>query len=311
MFGAVPVALGVAWGTFQEEGVEVELVPLPSGRDRVLAFQAGQIDVLVTDLTSAIMLVAARPDEAVIAGSAFTPAPGARHLVMLTPVSYSRITCWEDFVAQVRGNPRLQIAIPRQSDLEFAVDQLLRSYNLVVSPDAYIGQDNLLVNATWTLFGMVSVGVFPQPYVDYLLHYEFEGKPPLAILTDFGGVTIPPEVIVVHRRVLRDRPEVVAGFFRGFRRAVVKLNATPREALVATAMPLALELFFPGADPAEGKPEFKARVDAAIAAITIPVFPEPATVDPDSFARVAEWAAQKGYLRAPVQYGTATIAPPG
>jgi len=36
LMGAVPVALGAAWGMFAEEGVEVQLLPLASQRDRLV-----------------------------------------------------------------------------------------------------------------------------------------------------------------------------------------------------------------------------------------------------------------------------------
>jgi hypothetical protein len=57
------------------------------------------------------------------------------------------------------------------------LDQLFQSQGFSLPSELYVGQDNLLVNATWTLFGMTAAAVLPQPYVDYLLHYEFEGKP--------------------------------------------------------------------------------------------------------------------------------------
>ncbi|MFH1609647.1 MAG: hypothetical protein ABID40_03365 [Candidatus Bipolaricaulota bacterium] len=311
LFGAVPIVMGVTWGLFQEEGVEVELVPLPSQRDRMIAFQAGQVDVMVTDLTGALLLVSTLPNGAVIAGTAYVPDLANAHLALVTPVTYSKIATWDELLARIRGGGRVQIALPRQSDLEFVVDELFRSQGLSVSPDLYIGQDNLLVNASWTLLGMVAVGALPQPYVDYILNYSFEGKPTLQALQWVAGGNIPPDVIVFRRSLVESQPELVASFFRALRRTVHRLNAEEREELVTTVLPIAVDMFFPGGLPQAAQPEDQARVEAAIAAIAIPAFSEPGPVDPDVYGRVMAWAVNKGYLRSPIPYDAAVVPPPG
>lgn len=311
MFGAVPVVMGVTWGLFQEEGVEVELVPLPSQRDRMLAFQAGQIDALVTDLTGALLLLAPGAREGVIAGTVYTPDPGRAHIALITPPAFSRIRTWEELAARVRKGERVQLAVPRQSDLEFAVNELFRERGLSFPAEGYIGQDNMLVNATWTLFGMVAVGALPQPYVDYILNYEYPGKPQLVVLAEIGGASIPPEVIVFRRALVERERERVAAFFRALRRTVDRLNSSAREELVATALPVGVKMFFPGAGPEAVPPEDWARTEAAITAIVLPAFPEPEPVNPTMFERVTAWAVKKAYLRSPIPYTTATVHPPG
>jgi len=303
--------MGVTWGLFQEEGIEVELIPLPSQRDRMLAFQAGQVDVMVTDLTGALLLVSTLPKGAVVVGTAYVPAPSSAHLALVTPVSYSKIATWDEMLAQVRGGGRVQIAVPRQSDLEFVVDELFRSQALSVSPDLYIGQDNLLVNATWTLLGMVAVGALPQPYVDYILNYSFEGKPALQALQWVAGADIPPEVIVFRRALVESQPDLVASFFRALRRTVQRVNAEETDEIVEAALPIAVDLFFPGGGPQAADPEVRAQIEAGIAAIAIPVFPEPGPVDPDMYGRVMAWAVGKKYLRSPIPYDAAVVPPPG
>ncbi len=308
--GAVPIVMGVAWGLFSEEGVAVELVPLPSQRDRLLAFQAGQVDLVVTDLTGALLLLASVPGAAVIAGTAFIPEPEALHLAFITPPAYSRIPTWDDLVARVRGGTRVQIALPRQSDLEFVADELFRREGVTVPADLYIGQDNLLNNASWTLLGMVAVGALPQPYVDYILAYGYPGKPTLTVLKWVPGAEIPPEVIVVRRALLGS--EALAAFFRGLRRAVDRFNGEDRDAIVAAALPLAVDLFFPGGGPETATdPEVRAEIERGIASIVIPRFPQPEAVSREVYERVVAWAVGKRYLRSPIPYETAVAPPPG
>lgn len=301
LLGALPVALADQLGFFAEEGLSVQLVPLPSGRDRLLAFQAGQIEALVTDLTSALLLVAAQPKEAAIAAALFVPPDDGSHLALLTPANYSRIYSFEDFLSRASAG-RVQIAVPRQSDLEYALDQLLARHGARVPPEWLVGQDNLLLNATWLLFGMTAVGVLPQPYVDYLLHYEFEGKPELRVLSDFVGISLPPDVLVVRRSL---DGETVTKFVRAVGRAAARIRAMDREELVTLAMPLAIALFFPGVNLELASPEDRARVEAAVDALRIPQFVDPAPVDPEILQKVADWARQKGYLRRPLTYAEA------
>lgn len=310
--GAVPIVMGKAWDLYREEGVEVELVPLPSQRDRLLAFQAGQVDVVVTDLTSALLILASAPRGALILGTAYAPEPEAAHLAFITPPALSQIRTWEDLVARIKRGTRVQIALPRQSDLEFVADEVFRNEGITVPADLYIGQDNLLHNASWTLLGMVAVGVLPQPYVNYILTYGYPGKPTLEVLRWVQGANFPPEVIVARRSVVEARAAAVSAFFRAVRRAVDRLNSEDRAAVVAAALPVAVDLFFPGSHPQEAAdPEVRAQIEKGIAAIVIPTFPQPAMLDSQMYNRVMTWAIGKRYLRSPIPYETVVVPPPG
>lgn len=299
--GALPVAVAQKLGLFEDQGLEVQLVPLPSQRDRILAFQAGQIDAMVTDLTSALLLISSQPQQAAIVAALFLPPNDGTHLALITPANFSRLYSLEELLAAVQTR-RLQMAVPRQSDLEFMVDQLFAQNGVSLPSEFYVGQDNLLVNATWTLFGMTAAAVLPQPYVDYLLHYEFEGKPTLLVLADFAGLPIPPDVLVVRRTLT---PSAVERFQEALREAVQRIQGMSRQELVELVMPIAIELFFPGVDLEAATPEDRARVEAAVEALRTPRFTEPAPLDPGIFEAVARWAWGKGYLSRNLSYAEA------
>ncbi len=304
LLGALPVAVAQKLGLFAEQGLEVQLVPLPSQRDRILAFQAGQIEAMVTDLTSALLLVSSMPQQAAIVAALFLPPQDGTHLALITPVNFSRIRSLPELLEAARTR-RVQIAVPRQSDLEFMVDQLFSQNGFSFPSEAYVGQDNLLLNATWTLFGMTAAAALPQPYVDYLLHYEFEGKPTLLVLADFTDLPIPPDVLVVRRAL---PAEAVEKFLEAVQQAVRRIQGMDREELVDLAMPIAIELFFPGVNLETTNPEDRARVEAAVEALRIPTFTEPEPLDPEIFERVASWARQKGYLARNLPYSEAVLS---
>lgn len=303
LLGALPVALAQRTGLFAAHGLDVELVPLPSQRDRILAFQAGQIEAMVSDLTSALLLVASQPKDAAIAAVLFLPPQDGTHLALITPVNFSRIRSLQELFEATKTR-RIQIAVPRQSDLEFMVDQLFGLNGVLFPPELCVGQDNLLLNATWALFGMTTAAVLPQPYVDYLLHYEFEGKPTLLVLADFTGLPIPPDVLVVRRSL---SAQTVETFLAAVRAAVAQIQGMTRADLVSLAMPIAIELFFPGVNLEMANPEDRARVEAAVDALRIPKFSEPCTLDPQIFDLVASWARKKGYLSRSLSYADAVL----
>lgn len=301
LLGALPVAVAHKLGLFEGQGLEVQLVPLPSQRDRILAFQAGQIDAMVTDLTSALLLISSQPQQAAIVAALFLPPSDGTHLALITPANFSRLHSFSELLKAVQTR-RIQIAVPRQSDLEFMVDRLFAQNGVSFPSEFYVGQDNLLLNATWTLFGLTAAAVLPQPYVDYLIHYEFEGKPTLLVLADFADLPIPPDVLVVRRAL---PPLAVERFQEALREGVRRIQGMSREELVALAMPLAIELFFPGVDLERATPEDRARVEAAVDALRIPLFTEPAPLDPRVFEAVARWARDKGYLSRDLSYAEA------
>lgn len=296
--GALPVAVAQRLDLFSQEGLEVQLVPLPSQRDRILAFQAGQIDAMVTDLTSALLLFSSLPREVAIAAALYVPPEEGTHLALITPANFSRVSSLAELIAATQAR-RIQIAVPRQSDLEFMVDELFRQNGASFPTELYVGQDNLLLNATWVLFGLTSAAVLPQPYVDYLLHYEFEGKPTLLVLSDFAGLPVPPDVLVVRRSLTA---ETVRKFLAAVGEAVDRIHAMTREELVALAMPLAIELFFPGVNLETADPESRERIEAAVDALRMPNFTKPVPLDPAIFSAVANWARGKGYLRSIPSY---------
>ncbi|MGC9530235.1 MAG: ABC transporter substrate-binding protein [Candidatus Bipolaricaulaceae bacterium] len=307
LLGSVPIALGNTWRAFAEQGVEVELVPLASQRDRLVAFQAGQIDAMVADLTSALMLAAQIPEQLVITSTAYYPEPDSvpgmthSHLALISQ-QYAGVDSLAALVDQASKRSALRIAVPRQSDLEFALDQLFLSQGLPPPVHAYAGQDNLLQNATWVMFGMAAAGVFPEPYTDYMLNYDFEGKPQLTILSDFSGVPYPPSVIVFQRETLTVHGEQVAAFYRALTAVIDQLNATARQELIQVGWTMAAELFFPGLSPENMPAGSKAQVEAALAKVVIPHFPHPAPIPEEVFAAVTAWAKEKKYLAATVEY---------
>lgn len=311
-FGAIPVVMGVTWGLFAEEGVEVELVPLPSSADRQLAFQAGQVHVMVSDLTTAVILVASPGTPGVIVGTAYVPETDAPYLALITPTGVTKMTTWEEFAARVSRDRGTQLGIIKKSDYAFAVEELLAREGLSLPIDNYVGVDNLLQSAIWLGLGLGPVVYgLPQPYADYLATLTLGESTMLTVLQWVPGEDMPPEVVVFRRDVVDSQPELVAAFFRGLRRAVERLNSEDRDRVVADVLPVAVNLFFPGGGPETADAETRDRIESAIAAVAIPRFSEPMILDPDVYERVMAWVVAKKWVRAASPYDSTVVPPPG
>ena len=293
ILGSAPVLYAVEWGTFAAEGLQVELIPLASQRDRVFAFQAGQVDAVITDVASVILL-AARGDPVVVA-TAYVPEDPRTQFTVLVQGKYADVNTMDDLVALLGSRNFFRIALPLQSDIEFATDTALRARGLEPDPRIYFGQDNLFIMASMVVYGMVAAAVLPEPYASFSRKFaEAEGFG-LTALEDFTGVPPLPHLIVFQRALVEREPEVVRGFLRAFAAAADRMNRESKEGLLTLGAPEVLRLFYQGMDPEQVLAH--PSVQAAIAAVAVPRFSAPGPLDRGIYEQVLRWALSKGYVR--------------
>jgi len=302
------------WGLFADEGVETVMMPLPGRRDRMLAFEAGQIDVLVTDLVQALILVSRDDSDAVIVGASYSPEDTAEDAPLpaaLVAHSDYAISGLEQLVEKAAAG-HVRIAVPAASDLEYLIDTLLQANGLTPPTSAYAGEDDLLLNMIYVGLGQLGAGVFPQPYGELIMHYGHLILPEdevFEVLADFSELTVPQTVIVFRRSLLEADRQKVAAFFRALDTAVERLNALPVDEQLDLGWKLTAELFLPGQKPEEMPPGFRQQVEVALEALFIPEFSRPKPVDPDSFAQVRAWAKGKGYIERAMDYSDVVVPP--
>ena len=293
ILGSAPVLFGVEWGFFADAGLEVELVPLASQRDRIFAFQAGQVDAVITDVASVVML-AARGEPLVVA-TAFVPEDPSRQFTILVQEKYSGISSVGDLVSALGSRNFFRIALPLQSDIEYATDMSLKAHGLDPDPRFYFGQDNLFVMASMVVYGMVASAVLPEPYASFSLKFaEAEGLG-LTALEDFSNVPPLPHLIVFQKKYAREHPEAVRGFIEAFGKAAERMNKESKEGLLSLGAPEVLRLFYQGQNPEEVL--VHPSVVAAIEVVSVPYFPVPSLLDKEIYDAVHRWAIEKGYVR--------------
>lgn len=291
LLGSLPVLFGEEWGLFAEEGLELEIVQLPSQSFRAAAFQAGRIDAMVTDVATVVLLAAqAQP---LVVGTAYLPEDPRTQFSLLIESDLSAPTP-DEVLEELMGRSSFTVAVPLKSDAEFALDSLFSARGYTPPPQAYFGHEDLIFTVILAASRNLNAAIFPQPYASYLIPYA--GAALGMDLVAVTGFELPPlpHLIVFRRWLAEDKPEVVTAFLRAFRAATARLNQAKQEELIALGARVVVNLFMPGMDPEQALAN--PSVQAGAFAIPIPYFPEPAIPDPEVLAAVSDWALEKGYI---------------
>ena len=288
VMGAVPIALAHSWGLFAKHGVDVEVIGLSDNQARSLALMAGNIDAMVCDLTTAVLLYTSGT-KIVITSTAYTPTQTGS--LALLSQSYFHINSIPELLAKTqRGNNLKSIAITPMSNIEYDLDALMHHLGYKIDPDKdYSYWYDLLQVATFLSLGSVYAAVLPEPYITYISNYPSVMKGShLVHLSDFAGVDLLPSVVVFRRDFVAAHPDLVTRFYAAYREAVARINASTKDELIALGINEALTLFFPGLNKDAIPP-------GIMNSFTIPRFAPPGMVPKAQFADVIAWVNAKRY----------------
>jgi len=288
VMGCLPIAFANGWGLFSQNGLDVEVVGLSDNQARILALMAGDIDGMICDVSTAILLITSGTD-IVITSTAYHPEQTAS--LALLSQSYFKIDSIDDLLNRTEtGNTLKSIAITEMSDIEYEVDSLLISLGHSVTPNKdYSYWHDMLQLAMFLNLGSVYAAVLPEPYITYLSKYpQIKPGAMLVHLSDFAGIDLLPSIIVFRRDVVDKSPDAVSTFYDVYREAMDRINHMPREELTTTGIDIALSLFFPGL----GK---DAVPEGILDDFALPHFSYPEMLSKQKFEDVVAWLKWKGY----------------
>ncbi len=288
VMGAVPIALAHNWGLFAKHGVDVQVVGLSDNQARSLALMAGNIDAMVCDLTTAVLLYTSGT-KIVITSTAYTPAQTGS--LALLSQSYFHINSIPDLLSKTQpGSTLKSIAITPMSNIEYDLDALMHHLGYKINPDKdYSYWYDLLQVATFLSLGSVYAAVLPEPYITYISNYPSVMKNShLVHLSDFAGIDLLPSVVVFRRDFVTAHPDLVMRFYAAYREAVTRINSSTKDELIALGINEAITLFFPGLNKDAIPP-------GIMDSFTIPRFALPGMVSTAQFADVIAWVNAKRY----------------
>ncbi|MGD9675450.1 MAG: ABC transporter substrate-binding protein [Candidatus Bipolaricaulia bacterium] len=292
MFEALPIAFAEAWGLFDAEGVSVDLVGITDNQERSTALLTGNLDAVMEDVTRALLDYSSARD-LVITGSAISvPQTDSVPLGLLSHVGLGA----ESLADLLATNQK--IGISYRTDDEYMLDQLLIACGITKGwSTRYMYFNDSLQLAIWFAAQTVPVATLREPYISYIATYHGPNLSPpnLSWLSTFSGIEPVPCAVVFRKAFVRDHPSAIAAFYRAHTAAVERINAMPRDELIAVGLDVVLGLFFQGANASTVPQE-------ALEAISIPRFEPPAPLSPETFASVATWMQKKGYLYERLEY---------
>jgi ABC-type nitrate/sulfonate/bicarbonate transport system substrate-binding protein len=290
---ALPIAFAEAWGMFDDQGLSVDLVGITVSDIRSQALHGGSLDVVMSDLTSAVLDYLMDRSVVVVAAAESTPQTGALRVVLASHVDFGPNTL-EELLQSTQ-----YIRVMCQTNEEYLLDQFFRANG---SREPRVSCFNDMV---WlaVLFGGKSlpIAVLPEPYYSYIAAVVPPSGVPLqlTVLSDFTAFSALPRVVLFRKAFLDQHPDDVATFLRVYDAAVERLNATPRDEIISVGLDVVLGLFFQGADKTLIQQQ-------TLDAMSIPQFARPAPLSEEVFDSVTEWMADKGYLDTPPTFGQLT-----
>ncbi|WP_321369098.1 MetQ/NlpA family ABC transporter substrate-binding protein [uncultured Desulfuromusa sp.] len=247
---------------YQQQGVNVELIPFLSALERDSALAVGAIDGAISDPVGAILFDKGTGRLKITSlGLGKTPAEGV-FVILAAPKS--DLTT----VEQLKG---VEIAVSNSTIIEYVTDKLLENEGF--SPDDInkIEVKKMPIRMQMLLSNSVAAATLPEPLASIAV-----AKGAHALLKDSDAQqSLSQTVIIFRSEVLTQKKMAVQKFFKAYRDAVKSINASPEK-----FRPLFLE---------------KGRIPAFMAAdYPIPVYPDPEPFSIDLYQPIISWLAAKG-----------------
>ena len=205
---SIPFIIAAQRGYFQEEGIEVELMPFKSAMERDAALQSGHLDGAVSDLLAVI----------------FARSGGfAVHAASYTDGSYNLIAGGSTGItsaAELRGR---EIAISRNTIIEYVTDEILAANGMSEQDVSKVVIPQIPVRLEMLQSGGLDAALLPEPMASVAA--ASGGR----YITGSGDLGINPGVMVFTDAALEDKKTSIQAMYRAYNKAVQYLNNTPRE----------------------------------------------------------------------------------
>jgi NitT/TauT family transport system substrate-binding protein len=219
---SVPFYVAEQQNYFEQEQVEVELIPFLSALERDSALIAGAIDGAISDPIGALLLDKGKGMLKITSlGLGKTPAEG---LFAILAAPGSEIRTVED----LKG---VEIAVSNATIIEYVTDRLLEQQGFSPKEIRKVEVKKMPIRMQMLLSGSVKAATLPEP-----LSSIAAGKGATVLVSDKDTAeSLSQTVIVMRSTILSDRKEEVASLFRAYARAVEAINEDPEKyrALVA------------------------------------------------------------------------------
>lgn len=222
VLNTMPLFVAQQENYFIDEGVNVQLVPFDSARDRQTALQAGDVDGAQTDLMGVVLLVVADEEIKAVRHDAFTE---DYPYFAIQSSAGSGITQIEGLVGAL-GADSAQIAISNNTIIEYLTTEMLLSAGYTPAENDFVEIAQIPVRLESLLNNSVAAATLPEPLVTFA--DEIHNANTLIRDNDVQDVFV-PTVIAFRQETLNANPAAVRAFLRAYERAVEELKRDPEK----------------------------------------------------------------------------------
>jgi len=268
-----PLYAAQAEGLFAENGLDVEVVEFSSASDQSVAYEAGELDGMMTDMIVQSLINKASGEDgmkAVAMAFGGTPEEG-RFLVISTP------DAGIETPADLAGK---KIGISENTMMEYLVTSYLQdlgvdlaSVELVNIPELTLRLDSVMEGSD------IQAAILPDPLA---IEAENRGCPTVIDDTKLGK-NYSQSVVTLRSKICEQEPEIKDAFLAAYNEAIDRIDAEPDRFE---------ELFHEKANVA----------DALHGIYTVPSYTSHCVPTPEEVEKIQDWMVGKGLLEQAFPY---------
>ena len=268
-----PLYVAVEEGLFQKQGLDVEIIEFQSASDQSVAYEAGELDGMMTDMIvqSLINKSSAEDGMKTVAMAFGGDASEGRFIVASSPDS--GISAPE----QLAGS---KIGISENTMMEYLVGRYLEDLGVDLSSVELVNIPKLTLRLDLLMEGSdIQAAILPDP-----LAIEAESRGCGTVIDDTKlGKNYSQSVVTLRKALIEDGTGTLEAFRDAYNEAIEKINADPDAYL---------ELFYEKANVAEplrGK-------------YAVPSYTPDCVPTEEDVAKIEEFMVKKGLLDSPFSY---------
>jgi hypothetical protein len=306
MQDSVPLLYALEKGVFTQE--ELSIVAFDRQEESDAALLAKQVDGRLTDITTALLMIAA-DFPVVVVSTAFELMPNpegqpqARSMIILS--KETAIQKLEDLARYRDRTGRPPLRVLERSDMMYHTDQLLRATGYTGNLDRlyeFVGGGFAALQSQAEQFGVGLPALkainLPGVHADLAKYTRVYNKQETYTLSEFENEKkLMPTVLIFRKEVIDRRLDEVKNFYTKLGSAIDLTNQAHRREIITTMLRVALRQYFETL-----KPEDLGLPPGWEDQIRLPLFPPPRALKAEELNTIAEWATGRRYLRTRVTY---------
>jgi len=272
---ALPMFVAQEQGYFEEQGVNVEFIPVGSAAERDQIMAAGQADGMINDLVSTLLYNQADTQIQIVSF--------ARIATPEFP-QYRVLAAGNSGITDVEGLKNVEIGISEGSVIAYTTDRLLEAEGLSPDEIKIIAVPKIPDRLSLLGSGELKAANLPDPFGSLAIQ-----SGAVLIIDDTKYPQYGNSEVSFRKAVIDEHPQAVRGFLAALEKAIGEINSDPAQ--------------FEGL-----LTEQKLIPAPLVGTYQIPKFPTGQVPSEEQWADVLAWAQEKGLISGDVSYQDSVTA---